>query len=118
MDVLNNEIWESFLESNKAVNIPVTLDADRLGGTTVQLKALYNLASNPNIGVGELAEKLRLTNSTASNVIERLVQIGLVECVVPSENRRAVSIHLTEKGKNRIRSFLFFGFHITKKNER
>jgi len=35
-------------------------------------------------------------------MIERLVQIGLVERVIPPENRRVVSTHLTEKGKKTI----------------
>jgi MarR family transcriptional regulator, organic hydroperoxide resistance regulator len=99
VDILNNEILESFLEINKAINRLVKIDADRLGITVVQLKALYKLDANPNISLGELADKLRLTNSTVSGVTERLVHNGLVERVVPPENRRAVSIHLTEKGK-------------------
>jgi DNA-binding MarR family transcriptional regulator len=87
------------MEINKAINRLVKLDADRLGITIVQLKTLYKLSYNPNIGLGELADKLRLTNSTVSGVIERLVHLELVERVVPPENRRKVSIHLTEKGR-------------------
>ncbi|MED3561275.1 MarR family winged helix-turn-helix transcriptional regulator [Bacillus xiapuensis] len=105
MAVLNNEIYESFLEINKAIKRLIKLDADQLGITTVQLKAIYKLASNPDISLGELAEKLRMTNSTASSLIERLVQIGLVERVIPPENRRVVSIHLTDKGKKILNQF-------------
>lgn len=99
MYALNNEILESFSKINKAITKLVKYDADRVGITVVQLKALYTLSSNPDISLGELAEKLRLTNSTVSGVIDRLVHSGLVDRVVPPENRRAVSIHLTEKGK-------------------
>jgi MarR family transcriptional regulator, organic hydroperoxide resistance regulator len=99
MDVLNNEILGSFFEINKALNNLIKLEADRLGITMVQLKALVKISSNPDIGLGELADKLRLTNSTVSGVIERLVQLELVDRVVPPENRRVVSIHLTEKGR-------------------
>ncbi|WP_026576143.1 MarR family winged helix-turn-helix transcriptional regulator [Bacillus sp. UNC438CL73TsuS30] len=105
MAVLNNEIYESYLAINKAIKRLIKFDADKLGLTTVQLKAIYKLATNPNISLGELAEKLRMTNSTASNVIERLVQMGLVERVIPPENRRVVSIHLTEKGKSVLDQF-------------
>jgi DNA-binding MarR family transcriptional regulator len=100
MYALNNEILESFSEINKAIYRLVKSDADRVGITVVQLKALYQLSTSPNIGLGELAEKLRLTNSTVSGVIDRLVHSELVERVVPPENRRSVSIHLTEKGKS------------------
>ncbi|OIK09418.1 hypothetical protein BIV60_23950 [Bacillus sp. MUM 116] len=96
---LNNEIVESFSEINKAIYRLIKTEADRIGITVVQLKALYRISSNPNISLGELAEKLRLTNSTVSGVIDRLVNSQLVERVVPPENRRAVSIHLTQVGK-------------------
>lgn len=100
MHALNNEIMESFSQIHKAIYRLVKADADRIGITVVQLKAIYMLSYNPNISLGDLAEKLRLTNSTVSGVIDRLVQNGLVERIVPPENRRMVSIHLTEKGKN------------------
>jgi MarR family transcriptional regulator, organic hydroperoxide resistance regulator len=96
----NNEILDSFSEINKAIYKLVKTEADRAGITVVQLKALYTLYATPDINLGDLAEKLRLTNSTVSGVIDRLVHSGLVERVVPPENRRSVSIHLTEKGKD------------------
>ncbi len=99
MFALNNEVLESFLEINKAIYRLVKKEADRLGITVVQLKTLYKISNNPDIGLGELAEKLRLTNSTVSGVIDRLVHSDLVERVIPPENRRSVSIHLTQKGK-------------------
>ncbi|MDR6999179.1 MarR family transcriptional regulator [Neobacillus niacini] len=115
MVVLNNEIYESFLEINKAFKRIIKFDSDRLGITMVQLKAIYTLAANPDISLGELAEKLRMTNSTASSLIERLVQIGLVERVIPPENRRVVSIHLTEKGKKTLNLFYSSNSMVIKK---
>ena len=109
MDVLNNEVLVAFVEINKAINKLVKLDAERLGITAVQLKALYKVDRNPNISLGDLAEMLRLTNSTVSGVIERLVHNGLVDRVVPPENRRTVSIHLTEKGRRTLNQFYASG---------
>lgn len=118
MHALNNEIMESFTLINKAIYRLVKEDADRIGITVVQLKAIYMLSLNPNISLGELAEKLRLTNSTVSGVIDRLVQSGLVDRSVPPENRRMVSIHLTEKGKNMLDNyFLSESILIKKLNE-
>lgn len=99
MFTFSNEILDSFSEINKAIYRLLKKEADRAGITVVQLKALYKISTTPDIGLGELAEKLRLTNSTVSGVIDRLVHNGLVERIIPPENRRAVSIHLTEKGK-------------------
>lgn len=95
----NNALLDSFSEINKAIYRLLKREAERYGLTVVQLKALYRLSISPDIGLSNLAEKLRLTNSTVSGVIDRLVHSELVERVIPPENRRAVSIHLTEKGK-------------------
>ncbi|MDP4087542.1 MAG: MarR family transcriptional regulator [Bacillota bacterium] len=95
---LNNEITESFYKINKAIYRLIKKEADRLGITVVQLKALYRISIYPDIGLGELAEKLRLTNSTVSGVIDRLVQQELVVRSVPPENRRAISLTITSKG--------------------
>ncbi|MCM3789852.1 MarR family transcriptional regulator [Domibacillus sp. 8LH] len=97
--MLNNEILASFWRINKAINKLIKQDADRLGITVVQLKAIYIIHLNPNISLGELAERLMLTNSTVSGVIERLVHNGLAERIIPQEDRRSVFIDLTEEGK-------------------
>jgi MarR family transcriptional regulator, organic hydroperoxide resistance regulator len=102
----NNALLDSFSEINKAIYRLIKKEADRYGLTVVQLKALYRLSFSPNIGLSELAEKLRLTNSTVSGVIDRLVHSGLVERVIPPENRRAVSIHLTEKGNKLLKDVM------------
>lgn len=117
MYILNNEILESFTDINRAVYRIVKVDADRIGITVVQLKALYLISLNPDIGLGDLAEKLKLTNSTVSGVIGRLVQHDLVERVIPPENRRSVSIHLTDKGKGILEYFMKDSLLIKKMNQ-
>ncbi|MGJ7912730.1 MarR family winged helix-turn-helix transcriptional regulator [Neobacillus sp. LXY-1] len=96
---LNNELLDSFAEINRAIYRLIKKDADRAGITVVQLKALYFISLHQEVGLGELADKLKLTNSTVSGVIDRLVQQELVERLVPPENRRSVSIKLTDKGE-------------------
>jgi DNA-binding MarR family transcriptional regulator len=115
MDVPNSEeILETYLDINRAIRNLVKSDAERLGITVVQLMTLYKLASHPHIGLGELAEKLRLTNSTVSGVIERLVKMEFVQRVVPCGNRRAVSICLTEKGETLLDQLYTFNSTIKK----
>ena len=116
MHTLNNEILESFSEINRVIYRIVKTDADRVGITVVQLKALHLISLNPNIGLGELAEKLKLTNSTVSGVIDRLVHHKMVERVVPPENRRSVSIHLTDNGKGILEYFMSDSLLIRKLN--
>lgn len=100
MNRFNNDILESFSEVNKAIYRLEKLEADKHGITVVQLKTIYHINHNPNIGLGDLAEKLRLTNSTVSGVVDRLVQHNYVERVVPPTDRRAISLLLSKKGED------------------
>jgi len=96
---LNNELIRSYARINKAYNHLVQLDAKKLDLTAVQLKTLYRIYFQPNIGIGELATKLSLTKSTVSGIIDRLSQRELIERTIPEENRRSVNIQLTEEGQ-------------------
>src|SRR4051794_5542836 len=117
MYILNNEILESFTEINRAIYKIVKTDADRVGITVVQLKTLHIISLNPNIGLGDLAERLKLTNSTVSGVIDRLVYQDMVVRSVPPENRRAVSIYLTNKGKGILEFLMSNSLLIKKMNQ-
>ncbi|PKR83332.1 MarR family winged helix-turn-helix transcriptional regulator [Heyndrickxia camelliae] len=99
MNRFNNDILESFSEVNKAIYKLEKLEADKHGITVVQLKTIFHLHLHPNISLSELAEKLRLTNSTVSGVVERLVQHNFVERVVPPSDRRSISLLLSKKGE-------------------
>lgn len=98
-DALNNELLRSYANIHKAYFQLLRLDAERLGITVVQLKTMYRISTHSNTGLGELAEILRLTKSTVSGVIDRLVHQGLVERTIPSTDRRAINLKLTDKGQ-------------------
>jgi len=114
---LNNEIIESVTDINRAIYRIVKTDADRAGITVVQIKALYMISLSPDIGLGDLAEKLKLTNSTVSGVIDRLVHHGMVDRSVPPENRRSILIHLTDKGREIVQYFMTESLLVKKMNE-
>nr|WP_280518744.1 MarR family transcriptional regulator [Lederbergia wuyishanensis] len=78
------------------------IDAEHNGLTVPQLKTLYKVSSSPNIGLVELAEYLKLTNSTVSGVVDRLVQQELLERHTPSHDRRAITIRLSKKGEEKL----------------
>ena len=48
----------------------------------------------------EIAEELRLENSTISGVLERMEKKGLIKRKVSKEDRRFVEIILTDKGND------------------
>ncbi|HEO8419412.1 MarR family winged helix-turn-helix transcriptional regulator [Niallia sp. FSL W8-0635] len=111
---LNNELIRSYSRINKAYNNLVQMDAKRLDLTAVQLKTLYRIYFQPDIGIGELATQLSLTKSTVSGIIDRLSQRQLIERTIPEDNRRAVNIQLTEEGHSIMQQY-FAGTSILSK---
>ncbi|MDN4524684.1 MarR family winged helix-turn-helix transcriptional regulator [Fictibacillus fluitans] len=103
MNLLNNELLDSFIKIQKALYSLMKEDADRAGLTVVQLKALYKIHRSPNTGLRELAASLKLTNSTMSGVVDRLVSSGLLEREISAADRRAITLKLTEDGEQKLR---------------
>ncbi|WP_042355706.1 MarR family winged helix-turn-helix transcriptional regulator [Bacillus rubiinfantis] len=105
-NAFRSEILNSFSAINKLLYKVSKHDADQNGLTIVQLKALYIISSYPNIGLVELADHLKLTNSTVSGVVDRLVQNSLVERQPLPEDRRAITIHLTKQGEEKLKQII------------
>lgn len=105
-NMFSNEVLNSFATVNKLLFHLAKKDAEKGGITLVQLKALYKLSAHPSISLAELAENLKLTNSTVSGLVDRLVQSGLVERKTSAGDRRAVEISLTEKGENKLKQMV------------
>ncbi|MFT8320849.1 MAG: MarR family transcriptional regulator [Bacillus sp. (in: firmicutes)] len=102
----NNELIRSFANINKAYYHLLKMDADRMDLTVVQLKALYRISYCPSISLGELAENLRLTKSTVSGVIDRLVQRDFVSRTTQVNDRRAINLQLTETGSSKLKELV------------
>ncbi|MDN4071484.1 MarR family winged helix-turn-helix transcriptional regulator [Fictibacillus terranigra] len=102
MNLLNNELLDSFIQIQKALYSLIKKDADRAGLTVVQVKALYKIHRTPDVGLRELAGSLKLTNSTMSGVVDRLVAHQLLERHTSSADRRAITLKLTRKGEEKL----------------
>jgi MarR family transcriptional regulator, organic hydroperoxide resistance regulator len=63
------------------------------------LWALQELAEAPGLRVGELAACMALHQSTASNLIERLEQLGLARRERSTVDQRVVFVTLTDLGR-------------------
>ncbi|MFD1178046.1 MarR family winged helix-turn-helix transcriptional regulator [Paenibacillus puldeungensis] len=94
-----HEIVESFREVKKAFYQLLSQQADIYGITGIQFMALKAIQNNPQIGVTELADVLRLGNSTVSGVIDRLEKANLVVRKRSDSDRRSVTLEITEKGR-------------------
>lgn len=68
------------------------------GVTGAQLWALQELSEAPGLRVGELANRMALHQSTASNMIDRLETGSLIRKERTSADQRVVRLYLTEEG--------------------
>ncbi len=65
--------------------------------------ALAEIASQPGLRVGDLADRMRVHPSTASNLCTRLRKEGLATTKTANDDRRAMCIFITAEGKVRLR---------------
>ena len=66
--------------------------------TPVQYAVLYCVWENDKKSPKEIAERLKLENSTISGILERMEKKGLIKRMISKEDRRFIQIMLTEKG--------------------
>jgi DNA-binding MarR family transcriptional regulator len=69
------------------------------GISLAQCHTLLEIEKNNEISVSALAQNLSLDKSTVSRTVDGLVNIHMVNRVIPKENRRKTLINLTGSGK-------------------
>ncbi len=65
---------------------------------------LSMIRQNPKLSLRELAKKVNLSPSTTSEVVEKMVQAGLVEREQSEKNRRRIELSLSNKGLDTLES--------------
>jgi len=63
-----------------------------------QLNVLMRLFHRGNCGVSEIGEQLGVTNAAASQTVDHLVHLGLLERTEDPDDRRAKQLALTQQG--------------------
>jgi DNA-binding MarR family transcriptional regulator len=71
-----------------------------------QVELLQRLSDEPGLRVSELADRHRLAPNTVSNLVQQMVQAGLVERRGDAVDRRAVTIELTGVGRTMLQGWL------------
>ena len=69
-----------------------------VGLTGPQLMVMQNIEANPGVMVREIAESITLSPATITNILDRLETRGLAQRIRSTQDKRKVSVHLTEKG--------------------
>jgi DNA-binding MarR family transcriptional regulator len=70
-----------------------------LGLTAVQAMVLNTLSDDDGAPAGRLGERVQLTSATLTGIIDRLENLGFAERRASREDRRAVLVCLTTKGR-------------------
>lgn len=106
MAVQEREIQEAiaaFERLNAAVAASTEQQWVHLDLTVTQLTALFMLARSGPTSVGQLAEKLGTRLSSASVLVDRLVNAGLIARSPDPRDRRRVILVVTDTGKDLLR---------------
>ena len=80
--------------------------AKATGLSMPQFGILMQLHYRHNCGVSDLSERFDITNAAASQLVEKLVQSGLIQREEDPNDRRAKPLNLTDKGRDLIQQGL------------
>ena len=72
---------------------------DLTGLSFSQINILMRLLHGGSIGVSEIGDQLGVSNAAASQAVDRLVGLGLIERTEDPDDRRAKRLALTQKGR-------------------
>jgi MarR family transcriptional regulator, organic hydroperoxide resistance regulator len=88
------ELWKLML---KGFREAASIKFKEHGFTVTQLSLMFILYRDPNIMLNELSERMGLSKSTVSSMVERLEKQGVVVRKIPRDNRRIVRLSLEQK---------------------
>jgi DNA-binding MarR family transcriptional regulator len=101
-DPLVREIAALLRELVHALSEPTFAAWTGLDFTLPQLKTLKVLSHEGSSSIGHIAERLGVGQPTASHLVERLVQAGLIERAEDPANRRRTLARLSSRGEELI----------------
>jgi DNA-binding MarR family transcriptional regulator len=103
-DVATEALVDAILLSSRAlVALSARSIASARGVTLPQFRMLVVLESGQQ-NLGRLAAALDVAPSTATRMVDRLVDAGLVYRTIPAANRREISLTLTASGRRTVRT--------------
>lgn len=91
-------LWVRFLRFNLVSNKKLQDDLDRLDLTSPQFYVLATIGYAGGLPFGEIGEKMMVTVSNLTGIVDRLEEKRLVVRERDAHDRRVVRVTLTEKG--------------------
>jgi MarR family transcriptional regulator, organic hydroperoxide resistance regulator len=111
---LATELTAAIHRIGKVSKRAMRADLDRIGLTVPQAIVLNALASGKRMSARDLGRECDMLASTATGVVDRLEQHGLVIRERDADDRRVVWIDLTAEGRALQASLPQFGTHFTR----
>lgn len=99
---LDQEVLRQFRVIFKSVRKHFQAIEQAAGISGAQLWALSCVAERPGLRVSELAADMSVHQSTASNLVEKLVELGLVRRERDTDDQRVTRLHPTEAAQQRL----------------
>ncbi len=96
--------WVKLARAFNSVNRVINEEINTYGVTPSQfgvLEALYHLGDMP---IGKLANKILITGGNMTVILDNLEKNGFIERIKSPNDRRSLFIHITDKGKDLIKS--------------
>jgi DNA-binding MarR family transcriptional regulator len=97
-----SEAAEDFLEIMGRLRPKGPVSSGALELTIAQVRAIGAVADHRDCTMGELADRLRVSLSATTALVDRLVQRGLIEREVDTQDRRLVRLRLSPMGKRHV----------------
>jgi len=95
---VDEQIIENIFKMSRLVKHEMQPNFNFLDLTLIQVHCLVFIHENKKLSMHEIAEMFKITMPTTTSMIEKLVQIKLVERLEDNADRRKTIITLTEKG--------------------
>ena len=90
-------IWESIDFLNRFIMKSLQRHAEEHGLTAPQARVIREIFLHKKISVKQLTRNLRMTQSTVSDIVERLTEKGIIVKKPNPKDKRSVQIMLTER---------------------
>ncbi|MDN0076967.1 MarR family transcriptional regulator [Crenobacter sp. SG2303] len=101
-DLCAQQLLETIPELMHAIRSHMRQNADARV-TVPQLRCLLFLRRHPGCSLGDIAKHLGVTTATTSTMVDRIVKQGLIKVTVPPDDRRRISLELSEQGATIVR---------------
>jgi DNA-binding MarR family transcriptional regulator len=99
------QLFEGFMYLQKTMGTRKHEFLKKFGLTIPQMHILYSLDQNKMLTVKDVSQKMGITSSAATQIIEGLVNAGYIERKADEADRRVVHIQFSSSGEKKFAEF-------------